>query len=61
MAVDLPQDSNGQTMQLVPSKEALATTVDASISTATTINLNAETELLEVSALACVFEVRSKC
>jgi hypothetical protein len=49
---NLPRGASNEHLQLVPSKEALATTVDASISSATTVSLNADTSLIEVNALA---------
>lgn len=49
--ISLPRDSNMQAMQLTPSVVALASTYDATISSSTTITLNAATSYLEVTAL----------
>lgn len=48
----LPTDDNNKPMQLVPPSDALATTVDTTISSATTVTLNAATTLIEVNALS---------
>lgn len=48
---NLPKDGSNKALQLVPAKEALATTVDSTISSATTITLNSATTLIEVNAL----------
>jgi len=48
----LPRDDNHATVQLAPSKVALARTVDASISASTEITLNANTTFIRVYAIA---------
>lgn len=47
----LPRTSGAETVQLTPDKVAVAVTVDASVDSATDVNLNAATTLLEVNAL----------
>lgn len=47
----LPRDKNRAVLQLTPPVEALAVTVDASISAATDVTLNANTSFIEVNAL----------
>lgn len=47
----IPTDDDRAKVQLVPSKTALAVTVDDTISTATDVSLNASTTFLEVSAV----------
>lgn len=48
----LPVDANSKTVPLVPSVTALATTVDTTISSSTSISLNASTTFIEVNALS---------
>jgi hypothetical protein len=47
----LPTDSNRVHVPLVPRKSALAVTVDATISSATDVTLNAGTSFIEVNAV----------
>lgn len=47
----LPKDSNGEAMQLPPARVALEETYDATISATTEITLNANTTLIEVTAI----------
>lgn len=49
--VSLPKDGNGIAAQLVPSKLALATTLNASLSSSIDITLNTKTTYIEVSAI----------
>lgn len=49
--ISLPLDANNKPIQLSPSKSAVAATYDATISSATSINLNAATTFLEISAI----------
>jgi len=48
----LPIDGNRKPVQLVPSRTALVVTVDATISSSTTVTLNAATTFIEVNALS---------
>lgn len=48
----LPIDDNNKGIQLTQATEALATTVDSTISSATSITLNTATTLIEVNALS---------
>jgi len=48
----LPRDGNHEPVPLVPSRTALATTVDTTISSSTTVTLNASTTFIEVNALS---------
>jgi len=47
-----PWDTHGATLPLTPATTALSRTVNASISAATSVTLNAATQLIEVNALA---------
>lgn len=47
----LPRDTNYNALQLTPPKIALAVTRDTTISTSTEITLNADTSIIEVSAI----------
>ena len=48
----LPMDGDGNPLSIVPARAALAVTVDASVSGATDITLNAATQFIEVNALS---------
>lgn len=49
--ISIPTDSEGKVMQLVPDKAPLAVTYDATVSADTEVALNADTTLVEVTAL----------
>lgn len=48
---DITHDASGQLIPLTISTEALARTLDATISSATSITLNAATSIIEVTAI----------
>lgn len=50
--VTLPKGANSETIPLPPSKIALATTYDTTISSSTAVTFNAATTLIEVSAIS---------
>lgn len=52
MKVSLPIDSNSKEFQLPPATLALAVTYDTTISSSTSITLNVNTSLIEVTSLA---------
>lgn len=47
----LPRETRGETIQLTVPTTALARTYDTTVSTATSITLNANTKLIEVTAI----------
>lgn len=47
----LPKDGGGRTMQLTPSRTALARTVDTTISTSTQVDFNSATTFIRVYAI----------
>lgn len=50
LGVTLPKDQSGNAIQLTSPESAVARTLSSSISSATTINLNSLTALIEVTA-----------
>lgn len=51
LSKNIPKDASGVAMQLVPATVALAITYDTTVSTSTTVTFNAETTMIEVSAI----------
>ncbi|MDQ3008819.1 MAG: hypothetical protein M3Q81_04460 [bacterium] len=49
--VSLPLDDNGKTINLAPSKAAIARTLTSSISSSTQVTLNSESRFLQVYAI----------
>lgn len=53
--IDLPKDYSAETIQLVPAKTAVAKTVDATISAATDVTLNADTSFIEAMGRLSIY------
>ena len=51
MGFSFAKDDNGEPIITVPNKLAIEETYDATISSATALSLNAETKLLEITAI----------
>lgn len=49
---NLPRGASNEVMPIAPCKDAIAVTVDDSISSATTVTLDSDTTMVEVNALA---------
>lgn len=51
MGFTLEKDDNGNVLQTIPNKLAIVATYDATVSSSTTLTLNAATTLLEITAI----------
>lgn len=51
MGYTLDKDDNGNVLNALPNKVAIAITYDATVSSSTTLTLNAATSLLEITAI----------